>query len=464
MSGTAVPSYVFVPAVGGLAVLLGWAIGQFPATISLTLVGALFAAVIWLCFPESAIYVLALVCPFHISYQIFGLRDVRPVQDVLLMVLIVTCIAAIPTAWDRGSRFKSPIVRGLMILWVFLAFWESLAFMLGPGNQYMIQRFLTNAWHLYKHVFRVMLPLPILIYCIANRETGRRVMNLVLFISVIVAAYGILESRQSGENPIGTFQGKNAFAGFMVLVIPLLTARMIFARGWWPRILHAGAVLILLRGLLLAGSRGGYVSFVASLLPLAILIPRRRLVAVGAAVFVGFMLVVAAVDNPLERPHVRRLLSLQNPTEVRSLEWRTEQWAFFVDRLKERPWLGTGSMVDESMEELGRATTAHSGYLSAATRAGIPAVIAWVVLLVTMGLVATRHSMTATTAQDRAFWIGMVGLLVALLTHNVVESTLQMPQVQQLLSIVLAVAVVNSVEVSFPPRRPAVATEELCKT
>jgi O-antigen ligase len=136
------------------------------------------------------------------------------------------------------------------------------------------------------------------------------------------------------------------------------------------------------------------------------------------------------------------------------LEFRKEQWAIFVDRLKERPWLGTGSMVDESMQEMGRATTAHSGYVSAATRAGIPAVIAWVTLLVTMGLVATRRAFRATTAQDRAFWIGLVGLLVALLTHNVVESTLQMPQVQQLLSIILAVAVVNAVEGSVPPRRP----------
>jgi O-antigen ligase len=454
MSGTAVPSYVFVPTVSGLAVLLGWAIGQFPATISLTLVGALFAAVIWFCFPESAIYALAFVCPFHISYQIFGLRDVRPLQDVILMALIVTCIAAIPVATDRASRFKTPIVGGLMTLWVFLAFWESLAFTLGPGNQYMLGGALTNAWHLYKHVLRVMLPFPILIYCIANREIGRRVMNLVLFISVIVAAYGILESRQSGDNAIGTFQGKNAFAGFLILVIPLMTARMIFASGWWTRIFHAGAVLILLRVLLLAGSRGGYVSFMASLLPLALLIPRRRLVAIGAAVVVGLMLVVTAVDNPLERPHIRRLLTLQNPTEVRSLEFRKEQWAIFVDRLKERPWLGTGSMVDESMQEMGRATTAHSGYVSAATRAGIPAVIAWVTLLVTMGLVATRRAFRATTAQDRAFWIGLVGLLVALLTHNVVESTLQMPQVQQLLSIILAVAVVNAVEGSVPPRRP----------
>ena len=47
-----------------------------------------------------------------------------------------------------------------------------------------------------------------------------------------------------------------------------------------------------------------------------------------------------------------------DPKEVETFQWRQEQWGIFIQRIQDRPMLGYGSDVDESLKDLDRARTA----------------------------------------------------------------------------------------------------------
>jgi O-antigen ligase len=244
-------------------------------------------------------------------------------------------------------------------------------------------------------------------------------------------------------NPSGPFNTKNELAGFLVLVIPLVLGRLLGSNLRAHHILYGGVALVLLRALWLSGSRGGLVAALAAMFAIAILLPRRRLLAAAIGGILGLCLLMAARPDLADRPMFQRFATLTRPAEVQNLRWRQEQWQLFLDRLEERPWLGTGSEVDSSLYAMGRAGTTHSGYLGVAVRAGIPSLAAWLLLLGTFGWVSLRSAVSPEHRGSQAFWIGLVGFLVALLVHNLVENTLAMPQIQQLLWTALGLALLE---------------------
>jgi O-antigen ligase len=431
----------FVLSIIGIGI--AWQIATLPTSLSVALMVAGFAATIWLLFPESAVYALILLCPFTMSYEIGQLKGVR-IQDPILVVLAVSVALSMLAGSVRVNPLKSPLAKIVFGLWLFLVVWASIAFLAGPANQWFLGGFMKNNWYLFRGVWRDLLLLPLIVYCINDRKATRRVINLIIIISVAIAIYTLFLAPGTGIDTTGPFKHRNLLAGYLILAIPWPLARLFLENNWQRKLLYAGILLLLLRTLMLAGSRGGYASFLASLLPFALFVPRRRLVSIGLSALVGLSLLLALIGNPLERPYVQRFLTLTKPQEQRTLHWRVDQWKLVAQRVSERPMLGSGSDWDASLLERERLATPHNGYLGVAVTSGIPAAAAWILLLGVLAFTAFRRCLILTSLdiEDRALWVGLLGFLLALMVHNTVDSTLYAAGVQPLFWIVVSVALI----------------------
>lgn len=453
--GAMVPAPLLLGLVG-LGIGFAWAAVHLSPFISAGLFVGTFVVAIWLLAPEAALYSLVLLVPFTLSYRVVGLRDVR-VHDAVLIALMIIVAASVIADASRLERFRTPFGKAALWLWLFIAVWGSVTFLMGPANAWMIGDPASNTWYVYRAVMRPLLPFPLFVYCLGGESSARRTVDLLLIVSVAVSAHAIMEASITGLKAAGALDYKNALAVFLVLVIPFAVSRLLLRDSSVPtRLVYAGALLILLRGLWLTGSRGGMVCVLASLFPVAIMVPRRRLIATGSALLLGLALVVAAKGDLRDRPNMKRYLSLSNPFQVRNLQWRQEQWDLFADRIAERPWMGTGSDVDKSLIEKGRLGTAHNAFLAAALRSGVPAAVAWGCLLLMVGFISLRRAWRTVEAKTRAFWIGMSGFTVALLVNCMVETGLFMLQVQHLFWILLAVAVLRDAPIGKPDSDPRV--------
>jgi O-antigen ligase len=406
-----------------LGLAAGWAVVYLPPWMALAPLAGLLATTVWLQIPEISLYALAAIAPFELSYQIGGLNDVR-IQDALIVTLSVSAVTALLAGSRRRLRLKVPITKVLLALWLFLLIWGTVAFLLGPANQWLLKDATHNAWYVYRDIGRSLIVFPLVLLCLDNRKSITRLIDTMVATGVFVALDAIWLTRYSEENAAGPFGHPNALAGYMVMIMPLAAAQLLMGERPQRRVLHGAALAVMLRALWLSGSRGGLVAFLASFAVLAIFVPRRRAVAVGAAGLIGLALVVALRGDVLNMPMMQRFIVLTDVKDVETFQWRQEQWAIFIQRIGEHPWLGTGSDVDESLRDLDRARTAHNAFLALSVKSGIPSAVAWGLMLSALLGRSLRGVLQSMTTQEKAFWVGVLSFLVGLVFDNLVESNL----------------------------------------
>ncbi len=430
-------------ALAGLLAVLSWAIVAMPVPVPLVLVAGGAAVAAWTLRRNSVVYTLALVIPFGLSYEVLGLNGVGPVDAVLLMALVV---AAVGLVEGRGEahRFTARLGMAVLVLWLLLLLWSTLTFILGPANEGLFKDPVRDTWYLYRGVWRNFLVLPVVVLCLTDRHAGRRALAVAVMASSVMSVYAIALSWQTHEPPTGLFSSKNGLAGFLVLILPFAMARLILEKRPYVRLLYGAAALIMLRALWLTASRGGFVAFLVSLLPFAMLVPFRRLAVAGAAAMGVLLVVFGLKGNILNRPNFRRYMTLLRFSEEHNFRWREVQWRLFKERIAERPWLGSGSEVIEALNRQGRLPTAHNGYLGMALKAGIPATAAWIAVLLLLGAVSLRYGRKAREVEEKAFWIGTAGMVLAWMTHNLVDNVLLMSEAQRVFWMIAGMAVVEA--------------------
>lgn len=429
LGGPAPRTLLFLVLVSGVAVALGWMLVYLPPMLVVSAVGALAALTLWLLNPVIALYGLVGLAPFSLTYEVAGIAGMRLLDPVIIALCALIVLARI-SGRRRGSG-TGPMKRVQLTLWLFLAVWGAYTFLEGPPNQWFLTGPAHDIWQLYRAVWRDLLPFLLVFYSLEDDRTALRLVDLVIALSTGIALHAMISSLASGEDAIGVFDTKNQLAGYLVVVLPFAVARLLTATNWKRRGVLAACCVLILRALWLSGSRGGLFAFFTSVLPLALVMPRKR-IAAASVVGAGALLVLVTVQGDiLDRPMVQRFLTLGRATQEHNFQWRQEQWQFFIDRLAQRPWMGFGTDVMPELLTLDRAATPHNGWLGIAFRAGLPAVAVWALMLLTWIGVAMRQALIrAAGPPEKAFWIGMLGCLFGLITHNMVEATLLQPQVQ----------------------------------
>ena len=279
----------------------------------------------------------------------------------------------------------------------------------------------------------------------------------------LAAVYGLLQYVDADplwdvlykERIFSAFGQPNALAAFLVMALPFA---VVLAVQPDPRLWLLGRVAapLVLAGLLLTMSRGGYLALAVAAVTTVMLairhIPRQ---VIGRAAIGGLVAVVLLAAIPVTRPVVTdvvdRASSIAGPVDS-SNDKRLDLWRVGVAIAGDHPWFGAGhesypDLFDEyaleTLDEDGlralapyRPESPHSVYIATAVNAGWPALllygalIGWALLeagrrfrvdanplagAVFFALVAhvvTDAFVTAETATSWLFWL-LIGWLAA---------------------------------------------------
>ena len=279
--------------------------------------------------------------------------------------------------------------------------------------------------------------------------------------------YGFWEPRFGG-NPFGPFINRNHFAGWMVMVLPMVAAYSCVAlvqtfhvREWkassllrWlttvdaSRFVHAAFCALLMgASLVLTGSRSGIAAFAVSMVVFTVLAMRQfknRRTRLMVAGYLGVILLGAIVWVGTDRTVTRFLLARTDSSGGA----RLGAWADTSRIIQDFPLFGTGMgtygqamLVYQTANRPVMYVQAHNEYLQVAAEGGalvtIPAIIAVAVVLHRV-----RRRLFEGNDDEVTGWVraGAAAGLAGIAAQSLVEFSLQMPGNAVLFVVLLAIA------------------------
>ncbi len=251
--------------------------------------------------------------------------------------------------------------------------------------------------------------------------------------AAVVAGYAVLQ--KAGLDPLwkgflpdgrvfSTFGQPNALAAYLVIALAPACHLARVTRGAARAVVLVAAAGIV-GALLLTLSRGGFVGLVALMVvPLGVLLRRRLASAVAGAV-------VVASACALLVPAVRSAFSSRRGSQGRlSAENHLDQWRVAGRIALDHPLLGTGpetfpdvfprySHAVLSPERAAyfdsfRVESAHNVYLTMAANIGLPALLAYFVLVGAVLVLVIRRAGLET---DKGLRLGLLALAAGVLGH-----------------------------------------------
>lgn len=207
----------------------------------------------------------------------------------------------------------------------------------------------------------------------------RRAIEVLLF-SMVLASYSVFRGyfRYGVSRPGGIMNDPNYYAMVAVSVLPFALLLLPGASRWTKTFL-AGAAILLVAGILLSQSRGGFVSLaVCAVYVLSKASNRARVLAYSLPVLA--LLLALLPHNPMAR-FVETDGSTRISTDTRMMLAKSA-WRM----IQARPLVGVGlgmmkPLSQEYNPDLPKGYTAHNTYLELAAELGLPACALFVSIL-----------------------------------------------------------------------------------
>ena len=319
-------------------------------------------------------------------------------------------------------------------------------------------------------------------------ERRKQTATVIVLLSVIIALIGIGQTYGKliwPRGSYGPFINRNHFAGFLEMAAGLIGARIVSRTLQRERlVLYICYLIVVSSGLILSGSRGGYLSLVAVIifLVLTAYIPQptsaqTRLTEPGlkfrlAATIIllvvmslGAMLLTQSDELIQQFGRVQDNLNLGELADERFN--RHDLWGTTLRMIKDHPLLGTGfgayqyayTRYDQS-SGLWRVEQAHNDYLQLLADTGILgglAILAFVTLLFARGLAALQTR----DAIQRAISLGALAGCFGIAVHSFVDFNLQVTTNAQLF---LALAALATTKVRIEDSAEPAKSKELVYT
>jgi len=272
-----------------------------------------------------------------------------------------------------------------------------------------------------------------------------------------------------GWRASGFFISPNNFAGFMELAALMATSLALWGRtSWVPRMLFAYAALASAAGVMISGSRGGYLSLTAGLGVIAILSllawgRQRERDPLGAVAVAGGLLVIVSggLFWALQSSAVsERIAQINDPQNMRLLLWRSALQQFDLS-----PIWGTGGFSFLYFGRLFRDPLVqndpihvHNDYIQLLADYGSVGGVLFLCLLIAhlrAGTEGFRHLVKKAGDGDSVSYgdrlpllIGSLAGLAAYIVHSVVDFNMQLPINAVVMAMLLGV-------IANPGGRPA---------
>lgn len=315
-----------------------------------------------------------------------------------------------------------------------------------------------------------------IVYDEAKRGRLPWIVGAVLLAGAAQAVLGIYQYRFRGEGPesfllsgnlyraYGTFEQPNPFGGYLGLIWPL-------AAGLALGALHRGLVglnlqslipslraspqltryfllstfsllitLLLLAGLYVSFSRGAWLGAAAAALVMAAFWPQRLSVGLGlvsAALVGGWLLLEAGLVPAGIAARLANVADFVNVSDVRgvnindanfALVERLAHWQAAQNMIAAHPWLGVGLgnyagaypqyALANWPFHLGHA---HNIYLHTWAETGLVGLAAYVAVWATV-IILTLSALRRSSGLQRGLLLGLLGVWVHLLTHQIVDN------------------------------------------
>ncbi len=295
-------------------------------------------------------------------------------------------------------------------------------------------------------------------------DSAKRLRKVVLVITIfgfIYAFYAILQAVLSPNkiygiyetafaSPFGSFVNRHNFAAFMEMAIALpLGLVFVGAIPKDKRLLYFTAIGLMGVALLLSGSRGGLVAFLAQIFFLAILTTNTKsygqiALKIGLAVLLVAVIIVGSIFTGGESSLTR---FAETATSKDISTNRTHIWSVTWEAIKENPVFGAGIGAfnaayakHDTHNGMERVEQAHNDYLQVLADAGIIGLIIGLFFLFQLFKTA-RTSVQSHNLFRRGVAVGAVAGCFAILVHSIFDFVLHTTAISLMFLLLLALIV-----------------------
>lgn len=273
-------------------------------------------------------------------------------------------------------------------------------------------------------------------YLLDDKKLLDRFMNIVIISAVLIAIVGLvqyvfqIEMRwKAVQKDTGTFRivsvfgNPNAFAGYLNMILAFTVPLVLFVKDKKTKLLYLAASLPIFAALLLTFSRGAWIGFFFMVVYVVWNWNKKWLLA----------LPVLGAISPFAIPYlpqaiVDRISALFDPEYFRmSSEYgRISFWTEALIKMKENPIFGAGmGMFGDSVPDrhnIPFSTWVDNHFLKIGAEIGIIGMVAFIIILVVLFRLAHGLSKRAETDKEKAYALGIAGVIIVMATQNVTAS------------------------------------------
>jgi O-antigen ligase len=282
-------------------------------------------------------------------------------------------------------------------------------------------------------MYQPMLFILLTMYLLDDERLLDRFMQLMVVSAVLIALWGMIEYIFRIENTrwnhakdryqfriVSIFSNPNALAGYLNMMLAFTGAFVLFLKDKKLRLLYLAASLPILAALLLTFSRGAWIGLLLMGIMYIWFWNKKWLLALP---ILGGLSPFILPSNVLNR-----IKALFDPEYYRmSSEYgRISFWTEAYNRMMDNPLFGVGmgSFGDSVAwrHNMPFATWVDNHYLKIGAEIGLLGLFAFLFLLGALFYLAYRGFKQAEGDKERAYFMGICGVLVVMVTQNVTAS------------------------------------------
>lgn len=360
---------------------------------------------------------------------------------VLIIRLLLLCVFTIWTVYQmRAGSMALAWSRLSSILVLFLG-WAGLSIWWAPYKNPSVQWVISLL--MYAVLFGVVLQ---------GIRTNRQVWQVVMVMVGMGICQGVLGIVQyvclGDARAKGTFFNPNFFATYEVAVLSIVLGLLSVMR-WhemrrWQGVVFSITAMIMFCAFMVAQSRGALVALVAAVM----FIGSYRYGKIALVILIVSLVAGVAIPNPLKQRMSD--VGAQDPYAFS----RVDIWKSSIERIVDQPLgIGLGMYkyasfqyrfpIESNIARYGkRAESAHSEYLQMAVELGIGGLLIFLVGIGVWGWEAKEILCSQLEPWERGLVIGLVGAVLGILAHGMVDSVFHEPALVILLIVSGALVVV----------------------
>lgn len=258
-------------------------------------------------------------------------------------------------------------------------------------------------------------------YFFQDSKDKLRIMVLFLGILIATGLYGIWQFDPGKVSAIKAFLGSEvALTTYLIMSLPLSVSVAVYAREHLLRTLGASAAVLSIVCQLFTFSRAGMFALFVEAIALAGLV-RSRLIVIAVGIVLAISLSAAGVLLYIGDQSKLPFIPVKSKMTTYNLESRFKAWELGIEKVSEHPFLGSGygknmfqqiaqPQLDQNAE-VPMADGTHNTLLDVTVGAGIPAGIAFLWLMWTIGRTGLSQFLDIQDSTER-IWSGALFLMV----------------------------------------------------